>query len=194
MTVNIAGYNFSTGQFPLVQYGSRTGNGSFTLGSLPSGMTAQLITNAENKSLDLVVITASTGGVPWQPKQAPLMTDWAQRVNPTNVLPEYPRPQIVRSNWMNLNGVWQFQSGATNDAPPAGLNLAGNILVPFPMESALSGVMQYSPFSWYRRQFTVPTGWSEQRDHFAFRRGQLAVADLRQRPERGNSYRRLRPV
>jgi hypothetical protein len=163
VTVNVAGFNFSPGQFPLVHYDSRTGNGNFTLGTLPSGMVAQLVTNAANNSIDLAVTSAATGGMPWQPKQAPLMTDWAQQVNPTNVLPEYPRPQMVRSNWMNLNGVWQFQSGATNDPAPAGLNLAGVILVPFPMEAALSGVMQYSPFSWYRRQFIVPPEWSGQR-------------------------------
>jgi hypothetical protein len=162
-TVNVAGFNFSPSQFPLVHYDSRTGNGNFTLGTLPSGMVAQLVTNAANNSIDLAVTSAATGGMPWQPKQAPLMTDWAQQVNPTNVLPEYPRPQMVRSNWMNLNGVWQFQSGATNDPAPAGLNLAGVILVPFPMEAALSGVMQYSPFSWYRRQFIVPPEWSGQR-------------------------------
>lgn len=162
VTINVAGFNFSTGQFPLLQYGSRAGNANFTLGSLPTGMLAQIVTNTANKSIDLVVTTPSVG-LPWQPKQAPLMTDWAQQVNPTNVLPEYPRPQMVRSNWMNLNGVWQFQSGATNDSVPAGQNLSAVILVPFPMESALSGVMQYTPFSWYRRQFTVPAGWSGQR-------------------------------
>ena len=162
VTINVAGFNFSTGQFPLFQYGSRAGNANFTLGTLPSGMAAQIVTNTANKSIDLVVTTPSVG-LSWQPKQAPLMTDWAQQVNPTNALPEYPRPQMVRSNWMNLNGVWQFQSGATNDPLPAGLNLSGVILVPFPMESALSGVMQYSPFSWYRRQFTVPANWSGQR-------------------------------
>jgi autotransporter-associated beta strand protein len=163
VTINLSGFNFSTGQFPLVQYGSRIGSGSFTLGSLPSGMVAQLVTNTPNDSIDLVVTTAPPLGLPWQPKQAPLMTDWAQQVNPTNVLPEYPRPQMVRSNWMNLNGVWQFQPGATNDPVPAGQNLSSVILVPFPMESALSGVMQYSPFSWYRRTFTVPPSWSGQR-------------------------------
>ena len=163
VTINIAGYNFPVGQFPLLQYGSRTGTGNFTLGSVPSGMVAQLVTNSANKSIDLVVTSAPTGGMPWQPKQAPLMTAWAQQVNPTNVLPEYPRPQMVRSNWLNLNGVWQFQFGATNDPVPAGHNLANVILVPFPMESALSGVMQYSPFSWYRRQFAVPPDWSGQR-------------------------------
>ncbi len=163
VTLNLAGFNFSPGQILLLQYSSRTGNGNFMLGSLPSGMVAQLVTNAANSSIDLVITSAATGGISWQPKQAPLMTDWAQQVNPANVLPEYPRPQMVRSNWMSLNGVWQFQSGATNDPAPAGQNLAGVILVPFPMESALSGVMQYSPFSWYRRQFTVPSEWSGQR-------------------------------
>ena len=163
VTVNVTGFNFLPGQFPLVQYGLRTGNGNLTLGSLPSGMVAQLVTNAANQSIDLVVTSAATDGMPWQPRQAPLMTDWAQQVNLTNVLPEYPRPQMVRSNWMSLNGVWQFQSGAANDPLPAGQNLAGAILVPFPMESALSGVMQYFPFSWYRRKFTVPAGWSSQR-------------------------------
>ncbi len=163
VTVNIAGYNFSTGQIPLAQYGSLTGSGSFALGSLPTGMTAQVVTNTLNQSIDLVITAAPAGGMPWQPKQAPLMTDWAEQLNPTNVLPEYPRPQLVRSNWMNLNGVWQFQPGATNDPVPAGQNLAGVILVPFPMESALSGVMQYSMFSWYRQTFTVPSSWSGQR-------------------------------
>ena len=163
LTLNVAGFNFSPGQYPLVQYQSRTGGGSFALGSLPAGMAAQIVTNASNQSIDLLVTAATAVGMPWQPKPAPLMTEWAQEVNPTNVLPEYPRPQLVRSNWMNLNGVWQFQAGATNDPVPTGRNLAGVILVPFPMESALSGVMQYSTFSWYRRQFTVPAGWSGQR-------------------------------
>jgi len=162
VSISIAGFNFSPGQFPLVQYASRTGTGNFTLGTVPSGMVAQLVTNAPNKSIDLV-ITSAPNALPWQPKQAPLMTDWAQQINPTNVLAEYPRPQMVRSNWLNLNGVWQFQAGATNDPVPTGRNLAGVILVPFPMESALSGVMQYSTFSWYRQKFTVPTNWNGQR-------------------------------
>lgn len=98
----------------------------------------------------------------WQMQTAALMTDWAQQVNPTNTLPEYPRPQMVRSNWMNLNGIWQFQSGATNDPVPVGQTLASEILVPFPMESAISGIKRYYTNSWYRRTFTVPAGWSGQ--------------------------------
>ncbi len=99
----------------------------------------------------------------WQIKQAPLMTQWAAQVNTNAPLPEYPRPQLVRTNWLNLNGIWQFQPGATNDAVPAGQNLTNQILVPYPMESAISGVMKYSEFSWYRRTFTVPTNWNGQR-------------------------------
>ena len=94
---------------------------------------------------------------------APLMTDWAQQVDPTNTLPEYPRPQMVRTNWLNLNGIWQFQAGATNDPVPVNQTLSSEILVPFPMESAISGVKHYYPFSWYRRTFIVPAGWSGQK-------------------------------
>lgn len=99
----------------------------------------------------------------WQMKQAPLMTRWATLVDTNAPLPEYPRPQLVRSNWLNLNGIWQFQPGATNDAVPVGQTLSSQILVPFPMESAISGVAQYSEFSWYRRLFTVPKTWSKKR-------------------------------
>ena len=96
-------------------------------------------------------------------KKAPLMTQWAALVDTNLPLPEYPRPQLVRSNWLNLNGIWQFQAGATNDAVPTGQTLSSQILVPFPMESAISGVMQYSEFSWYRRTFSVPAGWAGKR-------------------------------
>lgn len=99
----------------------------------------------------------------WQMKQAPLMTPWAALVDTNNPLPEYPRPQLVRANWLNLNGIWQFQAGATNDPVPTGKNLSSQILVPYPMESAMSGVMQYHAFSWYRRTFLVPSNWSGKR-------------------------------
>jgi len=91
------------------------------------------------------------------------MTRWAALVDTNAPLPEYPRPQMVRTNWMNLNGLWQFQAGATNDAVPTGQTLASQILVPYPMESAISGVMQYHQFSWYRCLFAVPAAWSGQR-------------------------------
>ncbi len=99
----------------------------------------------------------------WEMKQAPLMTDWAQKVDPRDPLPEYPRPQMVRSNWLNLNGLWQFQPGSFDDAVPVGQTLPRDILVPFPMESAISGIKEHHPRSWYRRTFTVPANWKGQR-------------------------------
>lgn len=96
-------------------------------------------------------------------KQAPLMTSFANDVDPENVLPEYPRPQMQRDTWMNLNGVWQFQPGVSRDEMlPAG-PLSGSILVPFPVESAISGVMEHHARLWYRRNFEVPANWEGQR-------------------------------
>lgn len=113
--------------------------------------------------IGILAFGLASEGRAWQMKQAGLMTRWAALVDTNNPLPEYPRPQLVRSNWLNLNGLWQFQPGATNDPVPVGQTLSGQILVPYPMESAISGVMQYSEFSWYRRLFTVPAGWAGQR-------------------------------
>lgn len=96
-------------------------------------------------------------------KQAPLMTRFAKDVNPEHVLPEYPRPQLVRNDWMNLNGFWQFQPGTSaGEAFPAG-KLSREILVPYPVESALSGVMEHHERLWYRRTFTVPEKWNDKR-------------------------------
>lgn len=111
----------------------------------------------------LCLLIAAINADAWQMKQAPLMTRWAALVDTNNPLPEYPRPQLVRTDWMNLNGIWQFQPGATNDPVPVGQTLSSQILVPFPMESAISGVMQYHEFSWCRRTFTVPTDWNGRR-------------------------------
>lgn len=91
------------------------------------------------------------------------MTPWAQLVDPAAPLPEYPRPQMVRGDWLNLNGLWQFQAGKLGDPVPTNQNLADEILVPFPMESAISGVAEHHPRSWYRRLFEVPAGWNGQK-------------------------------
>ncbi|MBK1881044.1 hypothetical protein JIN85_01380 [Luteolibacter pohnpeiensis] len=99
----------------------------------------------------------------WQPGHATIMSPWAQLVDPASPLPEYPRPQLERSDWLNLNGIWQFESGAAGDATPTGQTLDGQILVPFPIESALSGVQESFPRSWYRRTFEVPQNWEGQR-------------------------------
>jgi Glycosyl hydrolases family 2, sugar binding domain/Glycosyl hydrolases family 2, TIM barrel domain/Glycosyl hydrolases family 2 len=98
----------------------------------------------------------------WKPAQGPLMTRWAKDVSPNEVLPEYPRPQMVRSKWQNLNGLWQFAIAKPNEEPPLNKKLDEQILVPFPVESALSGVMKHAERIWYRRTFTVPKDWAGQ--------------------------------
>ena len=83
-------------------------------------------------------------------------------------LPEYPRPQLVRSDWLNLNGIWQYKSGAEGDEAPIGKTLPGEIVVPYPVESALSGVMEHHDRLWYRRAFTVPSEWNNRRVRINF--------------------------
>lgn len=95
----------------------------------------------------------------WEAKKARLMTKYAQDVSPTNVLPEYPRPQMAREKWLNLNGLWQYQPATVaGETLPKG-NLSGKILVPFPVESALSGVMEHHERIWYKRKFVIPAAW-----------------------------------
>ncbi len=96
----------------------------------------------------------------WQMKEGPLMTRWASEIDVNAPFPEYPRPQMVRQKWQNLNGIWQFQAGSASDSTPVGQDLSEEILVPFPMESAISGIMAHHERSWYRRSFTVPADWS----------------------------------
>jgi hypothetical protein len=101
----------------------------------------------------------------WKPARGPLMTKWAADVQPAKgpPLPEYPRPQFRRERWLNLNGVWQFAFAKAGDTVPTGKDLPLSILVPFPVESALSGVMKPAERVWYRRMFTVPKDWAGQR-------------------------------
>ena len=104
-------------------------------------------------------LSAASAG--WHPASAPLMTRWAKLVSPSNALKEYPRPQMVRTRWQSLNGLWDYaltDAGAT-DVPVA---YTGKILVPYPYESALSGVGKVSipdQCLWYQHTFTVPTAW-----------------------------------
>ena len=113
--------------------------------------------------LGTVLALSGTNAHAWAPKQAHIMTKWARLVDPKAPLPEYPRPQFVRKDWLNLNGIWQYQSGSAGDPVPTGTSLSSEILVPFAPESALSGVMEHHERLWYRRTFTVPTKWSSKR-------------------------------
>ena len=131
------------------------------------------------------VLAAAPCAFAWEKKTAPLMTKWAEDVSPDNVLPEYPRPQLVRADWMNLNGVWEFElvTGITNRIDSSewkgcamsvfrdvksGRKLPREILVPFPVESALSGVMERGEYMKYRRTFKIPQGWGGKRVRLNF--------------------------
>ena len=115
-------------------------------------------------SLTLVTAGCSRSALAaWEPAKGPLMTRWAKDVSPENAHPEYPRPQMVRKAWQNLNGLWQYAIAAEGEAPPVGKDLDGKILVPFPIQSALSGVMKPADRLWYRRTFTVPKAWKDGR-------------------------------
>lgn len=100
----------------------------------------------------------------WKVNPAPLMTPWTQQVDPQNVLPEYPRPQMKREEWCNLNGVWQFQAAEFGEPAPFDQTLGEQILVPFPWQSALSGIRRMIPTqrAWYRRLFKIPETWKNQ--------------------------------
>ncbi|MDR0687701.1 MAG: T9SS type A sorting domain-containing protein [Prevotellaceae bacterium] len=116
-------------------------------------------------ALATATTTATATPAPYQKKTAKLMTPWGESLKAADpILPEYPRPQLVRERWLNLNGIWQFQPAASaGEALPAG-DLAREILVPFPVQSALSGIMETNhTHVWYRRAFTVPDDWAGQR-------------------------------
>jgi beta-galactosidase/beta-glucuronidase len=100
----------------------------------------------------------------WKPASAPLMTKWGKKVTPENAWREYPRPQLVRKDWQNLNGLWDYAITAKGAARPAKWD--GQILVPFCIESALSGVGKHVTKDqnlWYHRAFDVPPGWKGKR-------------------------------
>jgi beta-galactosidase/beta-glucuronidase len=83
-------------------------------------------------------------------------TRWAASISPSNTLSEYPRPQMVRDHWQNLNGLWQYAVTGKNVDAPAPYD--GKILVPYPLESALSGVkkpLHPDQLLWYRRVFSL---------------------------------------
>ena len=110
-----------------------------------------------------VLLLCSSVFAEWQPAEGPLMTRWAEKITPKNVHSEYPRPQMVRKNWQNLNGLWDYAIVPKDSQKPDTFD--GQILVPFPVESALSGVMK--PVGeenrlWYRRTFEIPRKWQGQ--------------------------------
>ena len=95
----------------------------------------------------------------WAPVGNNIKTEWASKIDPSNPLPEYPRPQMVRKNWVNLNGLWNY---AVTEASAESFKSEGRILVPYAVESSLSGVgrrITKNDALWYERSFSIPKDW-----------------------------------
>lgn len=100
----------------------------------------------------------------WKPAGNRIKTGWGKNINPANVWPEYPRPMMVREEWKNLNGLWDYAIVAREVNKPE--KYQGKILVPFAVESALSGVGKAVGIKnclWYHTTFTIPAGWKGKR-------------------------------
>ena len=86
---------------------------------------------------------------------APMMTQWGEKVTPESAWRGYPRPQMVRENWTNLNGKWDYAVTSVTNTPGRPTKWDGKILVPFAIESTLSGVgrlLEPNEFLWYTRK------------------------------------------
>ncbi len=100
----------------------------------------------------------------WKPAGDKIKTEWAEKIDVNNVLPEYPRPMMERSDWKNLNGLWDYAITPAGTPEPAQFD--GKILVPFAVESSLSGVQKRVGEDnelWYKNTFTVPSDWKHKK-------------------------------
>ena len=100
----------------------------------------------------------------WEPVKGEIMTRWVNDVNPESPLPEYPRPQLERNEWLNLNGLWNYAIRPKSRKKVDSYD--GKILVPFAVESALSGVkkkLSQKQKLWYQRVFSIPKDWNGKR-------------------------------
>ena len=100
----------------------------------------------------------------WQPVGEKIKTRWSSQIDVNNVLPEYPRPLMERSEWMILNGLWNYAILPVGKPAPSAFD--GKILVPFAVESSLSGVQKNVGKAnelWYEREFTIPSKWKNNR-------------------------------
>ena len=107
-----------------------------------------------------VLALCSSTFAQWKPAGDKIKTSWGEQLDPKNVLPEYPRPIMERSDWKNLNGLWKY--AITPKGTPAPAAYQGDILVPFAVESSLSGVgkmINEKEELWYQRTFDVPSNW-----------------------------------
>ena len=116
-------------------------------------------------AVTLLTLSSTAFAADWKPAATPLMTKWGKQVTPDNVWKEYPRPQLVRKDWQNLNGLWDYAVRPHKDGPVPPPKWDGKILVPFAVESALSGVGKaIGPDDrlWYRRDLDA-SAWKGKR-------------------------------
>lgn len=108
--------------------------------------------------LSALILNLGIAQTHWQPVGGKLLTEWSGKIDLSHPLNVYPRPQLTRMDWVNLNGIWSYAiTGLDHKQIPAQFD--GNILVPYPIESALSGVGKtIGPDSvlWYKRNFDTP--------------------------------------
>ncbi len=112
----------------------------------------------------VLLLSTLTASAQYAPAGDKIKTRWADQVNPENVLPEYPRPLMTRALWKNLNGLWNYSITPKDGKQPSDFD--GEILVPFCVESSLSGVQKEvgaDKALWYQREFAVPKEWKGQR-------------------------------
>ena len=118
-------------------------------------------------TLAALAIAMNCAAQTWERKSAPIMTTWGENIDPENVWTEYPRPQMVRQEWLSLNGTWDFlkRTSVNHEYESNKKNFFQKILVPYPVESALSGIMDtnfeentQSTFV-YSRTFTLPRSY-----------------------------------
>jgi len=110
----------------------------------------------------LIIIISKHPFSQWQVQPVSIKTRWAKDINPDKPLPEYPRPQMIRTAWTNLNGLWDYAITSRNSQKPT--HYDGKILVPYPVESALSGIQQQLTANqslWYRKCFKVYSSRSQ---------------------------------
>jgi len=99
--------------------------------------------------------------VNWKIAENPILTKWTSDVDPLKPWLQYPRPDMVRNAWMNLNGLWNYAITRKGMKPE---KWDGTILVPFPIESAVSGVrkrVSENENLWYKRDFIIPNVWNK---------------------------------
>ncbi|MBL8763547.1 MAG: hypothetical protein JNM07_04675 [Phycisphaerae bacterium] len=127
---------------------------------MPQILTTFLLVLATLEPTGAHAAPPSPPATPWKPVAGRIMTRWAKDVNPAAPWPEYPRPTMERERWQNLNGLWKYS--VTGLDPASTDKIDGEILVPFPIESALSGVARrIGPQNvlHYVRGFDVPADW-----------------------------------